>query len=104
VAETRSGVGGVSGVEATEGKRKFVVDFRGGLLARLGGDAAVEAVTSVTGGTIDTQVLVPISDTGTWRLVLDVAAEPGAVVELAAHVAGFGRKLTEQWLYQWVVA
>lgn len=104
VAETRSGVGGVSGVEATEGKRKFVVDFRGGLLAGLGADAAVDAVTSVTGGTIETQVLVPIPETGTWRLVLDVAADPGATVELGAHVAGFGRKLTEQWLYQWVVA
>lgn len=104
VAETRSGVGGVSGVEAPEGKRKFVVDFQGGLLASLGEGAEVEAVTSVSGGTLVTQVLVPIPETGTWRLVLDVMAEPGAVVELGAHVAGFGRKLTEQWLYQWVVA
>lgn len=104
VAETRSGVGGVSGVETTEGTRKFVIDFRDGLLARLGEDAEVEAVVSVEGGVIETQVLAPIPETGTWRLVLDVAAKPGAVVELGAHVAGFGRKLTEQWLYQWVVA
>jgi hypothetical protein len=104
VAETRGGVGGVSGVEASGGTRKFVVDFRGGQLAQLGEDAEVTAVTSITGGVIETQVLVRIPDTGSWRLVLDVAAEPGAVVELGAHVAGFGRKLTEQWLYQWVVA
>ncbi len=104
VAETRSGVGGVSGVEATAGIRKFVIDFRGGLLAALGEDAKVEAVTSVTGGQIMTQILSPVPQTNTWRLVVDVAAEPGATVELAAHVAGFGRKLTEQWLYQWVVA
>jgi glucans biosynthesis protein len=104
VAETRSGAGGVSGVENTDGSRKFVVDFRGGLLAGLGEDAEVEAVTHVTGGEVVTQILSPIPGTGVWRLVMDVAADPGATVELSAHVAGYGRKLTEQWLYQWVVA
>ncbi len=104
VLETRSGEGGVSGVENTQGTRKFVVDFKGGLLGTLAEGAEVEAVTSVTGGEIVTQTLAPIAGTDVWRLVLDVSAEPGATVELSAHVAGYGRKLTELWLYQWVVA
>ncbi len=104
VLETRAGEGGVSGVENTEGTRKFVVDFKGGLLAGLGEGTAVEAVVNIRDGEIVTQTLSAIGGTGVWRLVLDLAAEPGATVELTAHLAGYGRKLTELWLYQWVVA
>lgn len=103
VHETRAGEGGVSGVEHTDGTRKFVVDFKGGLLGTQGEDAAVEAITSITNGEIVLQTLSPILGTDIWRLALDVKAEPGATVELSAHVAGFDRKLTELWLYQWVV-
>ena len=39
-----------------------------------------------------------------WRLALDVKAEDGATVEMVAHVAGYGRKLSETWLYQWINA
>jgi glucans biosynthesis protein len=104
VYETRAGSGGVSGVENTDGTRKFVVDFKGGLLGTLPEGAKVEAVVSVTQGEIVTQTLSLIGGTDVWRLVLDVAAAEGATVELSAHVAGYGRKLTELWLYQWVVA
>jgi periplasmic glucans biosynthesis protein len=91
-------------VENTEGTRKFVIDFKGGLLGQLGEGAEVEAVVTVAEGEIATQTLLHIGGTDVWRLVLDVAAEEGATVELSAHVAGYGRKLTELWLYQWVVA
>jgi glucans biosynthesis protein len=104
VYETRAGSGGVSGVENTDGTRKFVVDFKGGLLGTLPEGAEVEAVVTIAQGEIVTQTLSPIGETDVWRLVLDVAAADGATVELSAHVAGYGRKLTELWLYQWVVA
>jgi glucans biosynthesis protein len=104
VHETRAGSGGVSGVLNTDGTRKFVVDFKGGLLGTLPEDGKVEAVVTVSQGKIMTQTLSPIGGTDVWRLVLDVAAADGATVELSAHIAGYGRKLTELWLYQWVVA
>jgi glucans biosynthesis protein len=102
VLETRAGVGGVSGVENTDGARKFVVDFAGGLLAALPADAKVEPVATVTRGTISVLTLSKIDGRDIWRLVIDVLPEPGATVELAVHVAGYGRKLTENWLNQWV--
>ena len=37
-----------------------------------------------------------------WRLVFDVASEKGVVCELSAHVAGYGKKLSEVWMFQWV--
>jgi len=104
VYETRAGAGGVSGVLNTDGTRKFVVDFKGGLLGTLSDGAKVEAVVTVSQGKIVTQTLSRIGGTDVWRLVLDVAAADGATAELSAHIAGYGRKLTELWLYQWVVA
>ncbi len=104
VKETRAGTGGVSGVENTEGTRKFVVDFAGGMLATLPTDAKVEAVVTITGGEISVQTLSKIDSVNIWRLVIDVLPETGATVELVAHVAGYGRKLSENWQYQWVTA
>lgn len=103
VAETRAGAGGVSGVVNDQNKRKFVVDFKGGLLARLPDDAAVEPVINVIGGTVASATFGPVDDGALWRLVLDVRADDATqIIELSAHIAGFGRKLTENWLYQWV--
>lgn len=103
VFETRSGIGGVSGVENASG-RKFVIDFAGGMLARLPAEAAVEPIVTVANGEIATTVLerLPVGDR--WRLILDVTAPAGAIVELSAHIAGYGRKLTETWLHQWINA
>ncbi len=104
VKETRAGVGGVSGVQNTEGTRKFVVDFAGGMLAELPANAVLEPVVTVKGGEVAVQTLSKIEGTDTWRLVLDILPHGGATVEFVAHVAGFGRKLTETWVYQWVTA
>jgi glucans biosynthesis protein len=104
VVATRAGVAGVSGVENPEDARKFVVDFAGPLLANLPGDAALTPVVTLSAGEIIAQTLEPVPEDGVWRLVLDVAAPEAAVIELTAHLAGYGRKLTETWLYQWIHA
>lgn len=104
VLETRAGVGGVSGVENSDGTRKFVVDFAGGMLASLPADAEIKPMVAISGGSIAVQTLSKIEGPNIWRLVLDVLPETGETVELSAHVAGYGRKLTENWLYQWVTA
>lgn len=103
VHETRAGHGGNAGVSEKPDTRKFVVDFRGGLLARLPEDnGEVQPVVSISNGKAQVTTLSKVRDSNIWRLVLDVASEPGAVVELSAHIAGYGRKLSEVWLFQWV--
>ncbi|MBI1173394.1 glucan biosynthesis protein D [bacterium] len=104
VDATRAGRGGVSGVEAKQGTRKFVVDFKGGLMAPLDAEAAVKPEVTIANGTLTGTTLEKIQGTDIWRLVMDVSADPGAVVEMSAHIAGYGRRLTEMWLYQWVIA
>ena len=94
------------GVEPIPGARKFVIDFAGGVLAGLEPDTStkMEPVVSVTGAELTGALIEKLPEGGVWRMVIEVKAAEGAVVELAAHIAGFGRKLTENWLYQWVQA
>lgn len=101
VAETRSGVGGVSGVENAENLRKFVVDFSGGELQDFADGTPIDILASVSGGVLRNSVLSRVPANGAWRLVLDVETEGGAPLELKAYLVGLGRKLTETWLYQW---
>ena len=103
VRATRSGVGGAAGVENPPDTRKFVVDFHGGMLGRLpDDDTAVEPVLSVSGGTVDVLTLSKLPGEPVWRMAADIAAKDGAVVEMTAHIAGYGRKLSEIWSFQWV--
>lgn len=101
VTETRTGVGGISGVEAVENLKKFVIDFAGGELAKMTDETKLEAVAELAGGTITSSVLSRVDANGVWRLVLDVQTDNAANIELKAYVMGLGRKLTETWLYQW---
>ena len=94
--------GGFAGVEAAPGSRKFVVDFKGGLLAQMEPDAPIEAVVNVANAELSGTVVERIHGTDIWRLVIDITAAEGAIVELSAHLAGFDRRLTENWLYQWI--
>ena len=103
VLETRTGHGGVSGIENAPDLRKFVVDFEGGMLGRIeAGNEDVEPVVTVSGGEIASLVLKKIDGTNIWRLVIDVTVAGGQAIELVAHVRGYGQRLTETWLYQWM--
>ncbi len=101
VAETRSGAGGVSGVENATNLRKFVVDFIGGELADIPAETPPDVVATVSGGVAQHTVLSRIDANGAWRLVFDVETDETAPLELRAYLIGSGRQLTETWLYQW---
>jgi glucans biosynthesis protein len=101
VAETRSGAGGVSGVEHAVTLRKFVVDFEGGELADISTETPPDVVATVSGGVAQHTVLSRVDANGAWRLVFDVETDGTAPLELRAYLVGSGRQLTETWLYQW---
>lgn len=103
IVNTLAGKGGTSGVSGAKASlRKFVIDFDGGLMADLSDDAKMEPVVTLSQGKIQHVALSKIRNTTKWRLVIDVDGQNESVVELVAHVAGFGRKLTETWIYQWL--
>lgn len=102
VAHTFAGVGGPAGLQNPPDTRKFVIDFQGGLLGRTpAGNQDIVPVVNVSGGTADVVVLSKLPEGERWRLFIDVAANSGALVEINAHVAGGGRKLSEIWTFQW---
>jgi glucans biosynthesis protein len=104
VEQMRMGHGG-NAVDASDPNvRKFVVDFRGGLLAGLADDTKITAVTTVTGGTILQTAVFKVDADNDWRMIIDVRMGDGKLVELNAHLAGFDQRLSETWLYQWRVA
>lgn len=103
VSATRGGIGGAAGVENPLDLQKFVVEFQGGMLGRLPEtDQKVEPVLAVVGGKAEVLTLSKLPGGDTWRMVVDISAEKGAVVEMTAHIAGYGRKLSEIWSFQWV--
>ncbi|MCC5972902.1 MAG: glucan biosynthesis protein [Rubellimicrobium sp.] len=112
VVRSAAGAGGVSGVEPVPGTRKFVVDFAGGIIADLPGDAGITPVVGVSGGDVTGVTLERIEGQAIWRVVIDAAVTERSdggdglpdVVELSLHLAGYGRKLSEDWLFQWVVS
>lgn len=101
VEETRAGQGGVSGVANAASLRKFVVDFKGGPLAKWNPDTPPDIVATVSGGTLKVSTIERIADNGMWRLVLDVEAQQTEIMELKAYLVGQGKQLTETWIYQW---
>lgn len=103
IVNTLAGQGGTSGVSDIKSSlRKFVIDFDGGLMAELPDDAEMEPIVTLSSGKIEHIALSRIQDTTKWRLVIDVDGKEERIVELVAHVAGYGRKLTETWIYQWI--
>ncbi|MFE3838284.1 glucan biosynthesis protein [Pseudogemmobacter sonorensis] len=102
VADTLSGIGGAAGLDNPPDTRKFVVDFEGGVLgATPEDDPLIRPVVNVRGGTAEIVTLSRLPQGNRWRLVMDIAAASGALVEINAHVAGHGRKLSEIWTFQW---
>jgi glucans biosynthesis protein len=104
VHDTRGGLGGVSGVANAHTLRKFVVDFKGGELEKLDGQAQLDIVANVTGGQLMVSTLSKIDANNVWRLVLDVETNGPGPLELKAYILGLGKKLTETWVYQWRAA
>ncbi|MCU9849457.1 glucan biosynthesis protein G [Defluviimonas sp. WL0024] len=103
ILRTRVGKGGVAGVSGTTDGKKFVVDFRGGLLADLPRDADITPKVTVLRGELTQAILSPIAGTGDWRLVIEaVPAGDQNTMEIQAAITGYGQNLSEIWLYQWV--
>ena len=100
VVATRFGEGGRPGQPPPPGRRKLVVDFAGGALARLGRVSAVEPVVNSSPGAPIAPVCYPVRGEDRWRLMFDVAVPLGATIDLRAFLRRGGEALTETWVYQ----
>lgn len=97
---TRIGRGGVGG-EIEANKRKFVIDFTGERLQKLGANTPVDAVITASSGTIDRQTVERNPFTGGWRVSFELKPAGEAPVELRCFLRSGEDTLTETWSYQW---
>ena len=102
VVATRSGQAGRPGQPTPAGRRKLVVDFAGPALAGLTRDSGVEPVVSSSLGQPLDPVAYPVEGQDRWRLMFDLDAPSGRVIDLRAFLRRGGGALTETWIYQLV--
>jgi glucans biosynthesis protein len=104
VVATRTGIGGVVGQKRRYFSRRFVVDFAGGELAKLGRDEKVEPVITASSGRVELTSARPLDAIHGYRAMFDVrppdqGTEP---IDLRLFLRSGDRPLTETWSYQWV--
>ena len=100
--------GGMCGSEpcrdAVPGTRLFVVDFAGGELPDLPANAPVEAVISLSEGSIAKLITVKNRFMAGWRVYFEVAPPEGEPrpIEMRAYLKRGDDILTETWSYAWM--
>jgi glucans biosynthesis protein len=100
VVATRVGRGGRPGQPPTPGVRKFVVDFEGGRLGELNRASGVRAVVGAGRGTPVDAAAYPVVGTSRWRLMFDIAHEPGTALNLRAFLRLDAEALSETWNFE----
>lgn len=103
VVATRTGAGGVIGKQRTYYSRRFVVDFAGGTLSRLGVGVKVEPVIFASRGEVEIASARPLAAVSGYRAMFDLkptddTTEP---LDLRLYLRSGTRTLSETWLYQW---
>jgi len=104
VRATRTGIGGIVGQKRTHFSWRFVVDFAGGDLALLPGNARVMPVISASRGRIEITSARPIVPSPQqWRVMFDLALTDDSVepINLRLYLSLDGQALSETWLYQY---
>jgi glucans biosynthesis protein len=101
VVATRIGRGGIPGQPRPPGVRKFMIDFAGGELPRLGQEDGVRPVITAARGHIDNSYVLPIVGTKAWRASFDLDVEGPEAVDLRCFLERNGTSLTETWLFQY---
>ncbi len=103
VTATRTGIGGVIGFKRTHFSWRFVVDFAGGSLSRLGDSAKVEAIISASRGRVEVVSARPLVPLHGWRAMFDLALTDDSLepINLRLFLSSDGQALSETWLYQY---
>ncbi|WP_372994550.1 glucan biosynthesis protein [Marinobacter sp.] len=99
---TRTGIGGVVGQPRTYFSRRFVVDFAGGTLGMLDGDAGVEAMVTTSRGRAELISARPLEEIRGFRAMFDLIPDDSTdPIELRLFLRLGSQALTETWLYQY---
>lgn len=79
---------------------KFVIDYEGGMLGRLGKQTTLDAKITASRGEAKLIEVVPIEETGGWRIEFDLDVGGDETVDLRAFLLLGEQALSETWLYR----
>ena len=102
VVATRIGLGGWPGQPRPSNQRKFVVDFAGGTLDRLGPTDIVQPVVTASRGRVVKATCFQVHGTKEWRAFIDVELTGDDPIELSLRLAQRGNVITETWIYEFL--
>ena len=100
---TRTGIGGVVGQKRGYFSWRFAIDFVGGELATIPGNATVEPVIHASRGQIEITSARPQSSIQGFRAMFDIRPMDDSTdpIDLRVFLRRNGQTLTETWTYQW---
>ena len=101
VVATRIGRGGVPGQPVPRNKRKFVIDFEGGVLATMAPRYDITPVVSLSRGKVDHAYVIKVVGTSTWRAFFDISVDGTSPLDMRCYLRLGDRTLSETWLYQY---
>jgi len=104
VVGTRIGQGGIPGQAGRrpDTSRKFVIDFRGGRLAKIAQRFDIEPVVTASRGRVSNGYVVKVVGTDRWRALFDLSFDGSDSIDLRCFLRIGGETLTETWLYQYL--
>ncbi len=100
VTSTRIGRGGEPGKQRPKGVTKFVVDFAGPVLEKLGKKDKLTAQITASRGTISYTFVEPVPRTKRHRAQFDLTVSGTEPVELRLFLKNGKQTMSETWLYQ----
>ncbi|MBW7470084.1 glucan biosynthesis protein [Marinobacter sp. M216] len=99
---TRTGLGGVVGQPREYFSWRFVIDFAGGMLEMLSGDAQVEPVITVSRGSVEISSARPLASLNGYRAMFDLVPDNSTdPIDLTVVLKLGDEVLTETWVYQY---
>jgi glucans biosynthesis protein len=104
VIATRIGLGGWPGRPRPANRRKFVVDFAGGILDSLARADHVQPVVTASRGQVFEAICAEIAGTKWWRVLFDLEVEGDDPIDLRLYLVRNGNAITETWVYRFLPA
>lgn len=102
VQATRTGLGGVIGQQRDVFSWRFAIDFVGGGLSMLGGNAELEAAITTSSGEVKIASVRPLDSVNGYRAMFDlVPGESGAPIDIRLQLMLREQPVSEVWLYQY---
>jgi glucans biosynthesis protein len=100
---TRTGIGGVVGQKRGYFSWRFAIDFAGGELATIPGNATVEPIITASRGQIEITSARPLYSVQGIRAMFDIRPLDDSTdpIDLRLFLRRNGQALSETWNYQW---